>query len=96
MWGPRDDKESIEEIDMAAFKISGEEKPYPTVHIKDGLIKEIKGREENFNGLDVIICVTIYNETMLDLRRTLKGISDNLKNFDDPERVAVIFIFDGI
>ncbi len=81
---------------MARFKISGEDKPYPTVHIKDGLLKEMKGRENQVNGADVLICVTLYNENMLDLRRTLKGISDNLKNFDNPERITVVFVFDGI
>ena len=64
---------------MSKFKISGENMPYPTAHIKDGLLKEMKKKEESPNGVDVLICVTLYNEDIFDLRRTLKGISDNLK-----------------
>lgn len=63
---------------MNKFITAGENAPYPTFHIKDGLLRDMKKREEAPNGVDVLICVTLYNENIFDLRRTLKGISDNM------------------
>ena len=33
----------------------------------------MKKSEKKPNGVDVLICVTLYNEDIYDLRRTLKG-----------------------
>ncbi len=79
LYGPRDDKESIEEIDMEEFQVKGEAGEYPTDPIQKGLIYDMKTKNIKEPKIDVAICVTLYNEGIEDLRRTLTGICENLK-----------------
>ena len=49
---------------------------------------------------EMIVCVTVYNETADELVETLNGIAENgerfLDNGIDPRELLVVIIFDGI
>lgn len=49
---------------------------------------------------EMIVCVTVYNETAEELAETLNGIAENAERFldygIDPRELMVVIIFDGI
>jgi hypothetical protein len=48
--------------------------------------------------VQMLICVTMYNENEVLLRRTLDGIYENLENFSEEvrEKVVVVVVQDGL
>ncbi|KRX06345.1 hypothetical protein PPERSA_04958 [Pseudocohnilembus persalinus] len=68
---------------------------------QQGLISnENTNNQSNFSKLQMLICVTMYNESYEMLERTLVGIQQNLANFEkmglDSRNFAVVVIQDGI
>ena len=56
-----------------------------------------KFEELKANNYDFVILVTGYDEGIDEYNKTIKGIANNLKDFEDNgENVAIVFIIDGI